>query len=149
MNVSLLHTTVRVNGHTCEGWAAAANALELPDIQVANHEVGPDGLKVVSSTGMRGGMVTYRFQANSRTRAFFGDLFTQILQGRAVEWEMSISNSQTGESTRAERGHVEVGAAGTTLGNGTPPAREFQIHYESVLTSYDGFKADAAPVSID
>ena len=115
-NVSLEHTTVVINGHTCEGWAAAADALALPDITFATSERGPDGLKVVSSTGMRGGMVTLKFLANSRSRAFFSQQVSEIQRGAVKNFSGSISNSQTGETTRLERGHMEVAPVGTTLG---------------------------------
>ena len=144
--VSILHTTCTINGHRCEGWAAGADSLLLPDIQVANHEIGPDGLKVVSSTGMRGGPVVFKFLANSASRGQFGTWYSQIQKGARIDFEGSISNSETGETTRFERGHMEVGPAGTTLGNATPPAREFTIVFETVVSNFDSFKSDAAPV---
>ena len=146
-NVSLQHTVVTVNGHRCEGWANVADALQLPDIQLANHEIGPDGLKVVSSTGMRGGPVIFKFLANSRSRAKFGTWYGQIQEGARINFEGSISNSQTGERTRMERGHIETGPAGTTLGNAVPAAREFTIVFETVITNFDGFRAQSAPVA--
>ena len=145
-NVSLQHTVVTINGHRCEGWAAAADAFSLPDIQVANSERGPDGLKLVSSTGMRGGIATFKFLANSRSRAYFGKLMAEIQRGAVINFEGSASNSQTGETTRLTRGHMEVGPTGTTLGNAVPPAREFQIDFEEIISSYDGFNAQSAPV---
>ena len=145
-NVSLLHTVVTVNGHRCEGWAAVADALLFPDPQIANHEFGADGLKVVSSTGMRGGPVVFKFLANSRSRGQFGRWYAQLQQGARMTFEGSTSNSQTGEATRLERGHMETGPAGTTLGNAAPAAREFTIVFESIITNLDGFRAQAAPV---
>ena len=147
MNVSLEHTTVTINGHVCEGWAAAADALSLPVLQLANHDVGPDGLKVVSSTGMRGGIVTLKLLANSRSRAFFSQQVAEIQRGAVIVFEGSISNSQTGETTRLERGHMEIAPLGTSLGNGTPPELGFQIHFESIISSYDGFNSQPAPVA--
>lgn len=145
-NVSLQHSTVTINGHVCQGWAAAADALTMPDIQLAQHEIGPDGLKVVSSTGMRGGIVTFKFLANSVSRRQFGIWMAQIQRGASIVFEGSIANSQTGASTRLSRGHMEVGPAGQTLGNAVPPAREFQIHFESIISNFDGFSAQPAPV---
>ena len=145
-NVSILHTVCTINGHRCEGWANAADALSLPDIQLANSERGPDGLKLVSSTGMRGGIVTFKFLANSRSRAQFGKWLAEIQRGAVIVFEGSISNSQTGESTRLTRGNMEVGPAGTTLGNAIPAAREFQIDFEEIISNYDGFKTQSAPV---
>ena len=145
-NVSLQHTTVTINGHRCEGWANVADALLLPDIQLANSETGPDGLKVVSSTGIRGGPVVFKFAANSESRGQFSKWLVEIQRGAAIEFEGSIANSQTGETTRLVRGHMQMGPAGTTLGNAIPPPREFTIVFEQVLGNFDGFKAQPAPV---
>ena len=145
-SVSLNHTVATINGHRCEGWANAADALQLPDITVAAHEFGPDGLKVVSSTGVRGGPVVFKFMANSRSRQKFSQWLAQIQRGASIEFEGSIANAQTGETIRLTRGHMEMGPAGSTVGNAIAPAREFTIVFEEVIGNFDGFKADAAPV---
>lgn len=147
-NVSLIHTEVIVNGHRCEGWAATADALSMPDITLANHEIGPDGLKVVSSTGMRGGVVTFKFLANSRSRAQFGRWAAQIQRGAAIVFQGSIKNKVTGESTELGRGHMEVAPSGTTLGNAVAAAREFQVHFETVISNFDGVNFDPAPPAV-
>ncbi len=145
-NISIEHTVVTINGHVCQGWAAAADALSLPDIQLANHEISPDGLKIVASTGMRGGIVTFKFQANSVSRKWFGQQVAMIQRGAAINFEGSIANSQTGETTRLSRGHMEVAPAGTTIGNAVAAAREFQVHFESIIANFDAFTAQHIPV---
>ena len=145
-NVSMQHTTVTVNGHRCGGWAAAADAFQLPDITMAAHEVGADGLKVVASNGMRGGPVVFKFLANSPSRAQFQRWASQVLRGAAISFEGSWSNSQTGESGRMERGHMEVAPAGTTMGNAVPPQREFTIVFESVIANFDGVRSQSMAV---
>ena len=145
-NISLQGTVVTINGHHCRGWAAAADALSLPDITVAAHEIGADGLKVVSSTGMRGGIVTFKFQANSISRKQFSRWFSVIQRGAALVFEGSINSAASGERVVLTRGHMEVGPAGTTLGNTTAPAREFQIHFEEIIGNYDNFDAHAPPL---
>ena len=144
-NISIEHTVVTLNGHKCEGWANVADAIQLPDVDLSQTETGPDGLDVTSSTGMRGGEVVFKFQANSRTRAFLGNQVAQIQKGANIVFEGSISNSQTGETTRLERGKIQTAPLGTTLGNAIPPPREFTFKFESILSSYDGFKSQAAP----
>ena len=145
-NVSLQHTVVRINGHTHEGWAAQSDALTLPDITVAATEVGPDGLMVASSTGMRGGEVVMKFLANSRTRAFYGQQMSEIQRGAVKNFSGSIANSQTGETTRLDRGVLISAPSGTTLGNAVPPSRDVTIMFESVISNFDGFNAQPAPV---
>ena len=141
MNISMEHVTAIVNGHTCEGWAADAGALTLPDLTMANVETGADGLALFSSTGMKGGVVTYKFMASSVSRKQFQRWMTQIVNGAVIEFEGSIAHAQTGESISLARGAMLVAPFGTTIGNTTPAAREFQIHYERITPNFDSFKA--------
>ena len=145
-NISIAHAVVTINGHRCEGWANQPDALMFPDVELAASERGPDGLKIVSSTGIRGGIVTFKFMANSRSRAFLGDMVARIQRGASIIFEGSVANPQTGENTRLTRGHMQVAPLGTTMGNGIPSAREFQIDFEEIVTNFDGFRAQAAPV---
>ena len=91
-------------------------------------------------------MVTFKFMPNSRSRAQFGFWMAQIQRGATLVFEGSVANAQTGEVTRLGRGHMEMGPAGTTYGNAVPAAREFQIHFEEVITNFDGVRAQPAPV---
>ncbi len=137
-NVSVEHSITRLNGHEMEGWAAVADALLFPDNTLANFEVGPDGLKVVSSTGMKGGEVTFKLQQNSVSAQFLMQQHARILGGAVVEFEMTYANSQTGVSVRCDRGHLQQAPFGPTQGNAVAPFREFMIHFESILPNYDG-----------
>ena len=145
-NVSLEHTIVIINGHRCEGWAKQNDALSLPDIEVSQSEVGPDGLQVSSSTGMRGGPVIFKFQANSRSRAFFGEQMSRIQRGAAITFDGTIQNPQTGLSVRLSRGVLKKGPVGQTLGDGVAPAGVFEFDFETVLSNWAGFRATPAPV---
>lgn len=144
-NVSLEHTVVRINGHECEGWAAVADALQFPDNQLANYIIGPDGTKSVSSTAFRGGEVVFKFLANSPSTQFFFQQLSRILRGTVVEFSGTVTNTQTGASVRLERGHMQMSPMGQTLGNDTAPAREYTIHFESILPNYDGVKTTRRP----
>ena len=147
-NVSIEHTIVDVNGHRVSGWAGAADALQLPDQTLANVEVGPDGTMVASSTGMKGGVVTFKLLANSPTTAFFMQQLAQIQRGAVIEWMMTITNPQTGWSVTAERGVMTVSPLGQSLGNAVPPAREFQLHFETIIPNYDGAQTAPVPVQV-
>ena len=118
-NIPLEHTTVMINGHVCEEW--------------------PDGLKAVSLTGMRNGPVTFKFRAESRSTAFFGQQFTEILQGAVKNFDGSITNNQKGFSIRLSRGTMVTGPSGFTLGNSEPLPMEFVIDFQEILTNSDGF----------
>ena len=146
-NVSLEHTVVRINGHVCSGWAKQADALSLPDIVVSDSETGPDGLQVSSSTGMRGGPVMLKFQSNSVSGMFFGTQFSRIQNGAVVSFDGSITNSQTGESVRLERGVMQKGPSGISKGSGVSKALEFEFMFEVVQSNWDGYRASPAPVA--
>ena len=144
--VSLHDTVVRLNGHTVGGWAKQADALMFPDIDIAQYEIGPDGLMVVSATGIRGGEVTLKLQSNSPSRAFMQQQFEQQKNGAEIEWTGTVSNARTGETTRLERGAMIKGPAAQTLGDGVAPAREFVIVFESILNNADSLRSDTPPV---
>ncbi len=135
-NVSTWHTTAILNGHTCQGWARTDNAIELPDIQVTENEVGPDGLKVSSHLGNLGGNVILRFLPNSPSVSFFGHQFSQVQQGKVVEFEGTVNNSLTGLQTTLTRGTFETGPSGLSYGDGIPGPVEFTFHFERILTDY-------------
>jgi len=144
-NVSLEHTVARINGHEIEGWAAVADALLFPDNQLANYVIGPDGTKSVSSTAFRGGEITFKLLANSPSTKFFFQQLARIQRGAVVEFSGTITNTQTGASVRLERGHMQMAPMGQTLGNDTATAREFVIHFESILPNYDGVQTTSRP----
>ena len=145
-NVSLEHTTVRINGHTCEGWADDDEALSFPEIDLVNESTGPDGLLVVSSTGQRGGPMMLKFQANSASTKFFGTLLARSQRGVPVNFSGTITNSETGVTTRLEGGVFKKAPLGQSLGSGTPKQQEFTIIFSVILTNYDAMNAQPAPV---
>lgn len=147
MNISLEHAEVIINGHTCQGWAAEAEAIALPQITLMEEAVGPDGLAVFGSTGMRGGLIEFKFQANSLSKKWFGQQAARIQGGAAIEFNGTIRHRQTGEVTRLGRGAMKNIPAGQTLGNGVPAARQFDIYFQSIVTNYDAMKTDSIPVA--
>ena len=118
-NVSLEHTIVDINGHTCSGWADAADALQFPDQTLANTAVSPDGTMLASTTGM--------FKQLAQTQ-----------KGAVISWEMNVTNRETGWSVRCERGVMTSSPLGQTLGNAVAPAREFELTFEVIAPNYDG-----------
>lgn len=146
-NVSLEHTTVVTNGHRVTGWAAAADAFQVPDLTLAVVEVSPDGTMLVSSTGVKGGPVMLKLLANSPSTAFLMRQLAQIQRGAVISWELSASNSQTGWSVTAERGAMTKAPLGQSLGNAAAPAREFELTFELIIPNYDGAQTADPPVT--
>ena len=145
-NVSILDTVVKINGHTVRGWAPAADALSFPNIKFKTSEVGPDGLKVSSSTGMRGGDVIFKLQANSPSVKWFMQQIGELLGGATKVFKGTARNSKTGVTTSFERGELDDGPLGQTLGNAAPKQLEFTITFESIVSSYDGARTLEPPV---
>lgn len=144
-NVSLEHTVAEMNGHTIQGWANMADCLLMPQITMAVAEVGADGLMLVSSTGEKGGPVEFKLMANSESVATFGRWAEEISKGAVIEFNMTISNSQTGASGRYERGAMLVRPGGQTLGNALAPPREFTVRFQQITINYDGMKTARPP----
>ena len=145
-NVSIEHTNVTVNGHRVEGWAAAADALQIPDLTLAATEFGADGVLLASSTGMKGGAVVLKLLANSPTVAFLMRQLAQIQRGAVISFEMSIQNTQAGWTVTAERGVMTRAPLGQSLGNAAAPAREFELTFEVIIPNYDGAQTAGRPV---
>lgn len=136
--VSITDTTCILNGHLIRGWSDDADALMLPDIEVANIIRGADGLMVASSTGDRGGEVTIKLLANSPSAAFLFGQAGLILRGARIIFNGSIRNARMGMSTRLDRGVMKTLPGGQTMGKGEAAAREFVFEFQEVLPNYDG-----------
>ena len=120
-NVSLEHTTVLINGHRCRGWANTGDALQFPDIEMAQTERGADGQMVASSTGNRGGEIMLKFMSNSPSFLFFMQKKVEIDRGASIEFNGTVRNAQTGMTSRLERGVLKRAPAGQNVGNAPGP----------------------------
>ena len=96
---------------------------------------------------MRGGLLPLKFQANSRSKQFFGQQATRLLGGAAIEFNGTVRHRQTGEVTRLSRGAMKNIPSGQTLGNGVAAMRQFDIYFQEIVTNYDGMTADPIPVA--
>lgn len=145
MNFSLEHSVFTINGHRVEGWASASDALMLPAIEAAVTEVGADGKMVAASTGNRGGEVTVKLLPVSRSAAFLMQQAAQIQRGRPIEFNAELENRQNGVTTLFRRGVMTSYPAGQTLGNEVPPALEFTVTFEQIISNYDAARFDGPP----
>lgn len=146
-NVSLEHTVVTVNGHRAQGWANTADALQMPDLVLAEEAFGADGTLLASSTGMKGGAIILKFLANSPTAAFLFRQLASIQRGSVINFEATIENRQAGWRVNCARGFMKQAPLGQTLGNAVAPAREFTITFETIIPNYDGARTQSAPVA--
>lgn len=143
--VSIIGTTVIINGHTVSGWSSDSDALMMPsDVELAQVERGADGKMIASRTGNLGGTVQFKLLANSPSTQFFAQQASHIQRGGMVEFNGSVRYS-SGMVTRMERGVMTKAPLGQTLGSGPAPARVFEFEFEQVLSNYDGARFDSPP----
>lgn len=145
--VSIEDTDVVINGHTVEGWSDDADALTLPDVELASVTRGADGRMVASSTGNKGGEVTIKLLPNSPSTQFFSQRAAEIVGGAVIIFHGLIRNSRLGFSTRLSRGVLMTAPLGQTLGKGEAAAREFTFEFEEILPNYDGARP-SLPIEI-
>ena len=146
-NISLEHTNFILNGHRCRGWGNVADALQFPDIEMAQTERGADGQMVASSTGVRGGEVMLKLMPNSPTFVYLMQKKAEIDRGAAIQFNATSRNAQTGITTRLERGVLKRAPAAQTVGNATPPMREFTIDFETIITDTTGARILEPPTA--
>lgn len=138
ISVSLRDTTVIMNDHTVVGWSSDNDALMMPsEVEISAVDQGADGKLVASHTGIVGGPVSFKLQANSPSTAFFAQQVAQQQRGAAVTWDGTIVNARTGVTTSCQRGVLMTVPLGQTLGSGAAPARVFMIHFELIVSNYD------------
>ena len=146
MHISLEATTVIINGHNITGWSEDTDALTLPDIELANVMRGADGKMVASSTGNKGGPVTFKLLPNSLSAQFLEQQVARILRGAQVVWDGLITNPQSGISVTLQRGVLMTAPVGQTMGKGEAAARTFVFEFETVLPNYDAANFTGSPV---
>lgn len=145
MNISLEHTTVTINGHRVQGWSSGG--IQLPQIQGASTDVGPDGKMVAASTGVKGGRVTISLMANSASAKYFMQQAAQLQRGARIEFEGSLQDTHNNFSTRFERGVMVDWPSGQSLSQQTPQSRDFSFDFETVISNYDSANFTGPPAA--
>lgn len=143
--ISLEHTVVVVNGFVLQGWANDPNALDIPDIALHDTTRSPDGLMLANTTGMKGGIVTFKFLANSPAVQWFQQEIVLILNGACRTYDGTITNFKTNQTTVMSRGVMMNVPLGQSLGEGIAPQREYQIDFTNIITDYSSACIDPFP----
>ena len=138
MIISPEHTVVIFNGHQVQGWSEDADAIGLPDIELASVRRGADGKMAAFSSGNKGGQVTLKLLPNSPSTRFFMQQVARILDGASVVWNGTVQNPQLGSGTRLLRGVMITGPGGLTQGMGDTANRNFVFEFERVIPDWDG-----------
>ena len=145
MFFSLEHTIVQINGHNCGGWADEDDALMMPDVELAQVVRGADGQMLATSTGNRGGQISLKFLANSKSNQFFMEQAVRIKQGAVVNFSGTINNPQSGVSVQLDNGVMVQAPLGQTQGRSAAASREFVFEFETITPNYDGANFNSPP----
>lgn len=136
MDFSIENVSVVLNGHTVQGWSDDADALSLPNIDLANVVRGADGGMVSTSTGEKGGPVIFKLRPNSPSTAFFMNALAAQQNGASVSWNGLIRDSQNQTNAILTNGVLMNGPLGQTMGKGSTANREFTFEFELVVPDY-------------
>ena len=136
MDFALEQTSVIINGHTFTGWSDDADALSLPDIELANVVRGADGGMVAVSTGNKGGPVVLKFLANSPSAKFMLNAAAAQLAGAGVKWNGIIRDSINQIVITLTNGTLVLTPSGPNLGKGEVKNPEFTIEFQKIIPVY-------------
>lgn len=133
---SLEQSSLVLNGHTVTGWSDDADALSMPNVDLANVVRGADGGMVSTSTGDKGGPVIIKLRPNSPSTAFFMNAVTAQQNGAAVKWN-GLYRDPLNQVVVALAGGVLTNAPlGQTMGKGETGNREFTFEFERITPDY-------------
>jgi len=136
IQIDVSSTTLNLNGHDVTGWSDDADALTIPDIDLANVRRGGDGQMVAHSTGDRGGAVMVKLLPTSDSTRFLMNAVTAQLNGGTVIWNGIVRNNTTGATILLTRGILQHAPLGQTVGKGDAANMEFTFEFESVIPDY-------------
>ncbi len=136
MNFSIEQTTVILNGHTVTGWSDDADALGMPNVDLANVVRGADGKMVASSTGEKGGPIVIKLLANSPSTKFLMNMVVAQQNGASVSWNGIIRDAINQINVILTNGTLSNAPLGQTIGKGEAANREFTFEFERILPVY-------------
>ena len=133
--LSLDTTQVIIDGHRCEGWSDEANGLEFSNPELAMAKRGPEGKRIMNSTGNKGGDVTLRFMPNSRSTKFFMQKLASQLNGDRSSFNGEV-NYGNGATIQMYNGVLRQAPFGQSLGT-EAASMEFIIDFELIVPNYN------------
>ena len=136
MDFSLERCEFQLNGHTVVGWSDDAEALILPDVDLANIIRGADGKMTSTSSGEKGGPVIIKLLPNSPSVPFFLNAVLAQQNGASVVWAGIFRDPVTKITIAFVKGVLQHGPLGQTIGKGATKPLEFTIEFEKVLPDY-------------
>lgn len=130
-------TSVVLNGQQLSGFSEEENAIEIPEITLANVKYGADGRMITSSTGTKGGPVTFRFLFTSPSVIFLNDLAEQQKKGAIIVYNCVIVSHSTGLKAELKRGSMLTYPFMPTLGKGSVGSAVYGFSFEECISVTD------------
>ena len=136
MDFSLERCEVQLNGHTVTGWSDDAEALSIPEIDLATIVRGAGGGMVSTSNGEKGGPVILKLLPNSPSVPFFMNLITAQMNGASIVWNGLFRDPVNKVTVAFMKGVLQHGPLGQTIGKGSTKNIEITIEFEKVIPDY-------------
>jgi len=136
MDFDLGAMAIWLNGHTFSGWSDDADALSLPNIDLANVKRGADGKMIAVSTGEKGGPVVMKFLPTSPSVKFMMGMLMAQLNGASVKWNGWIREPNNQIFVTFINGTLQNAPLGPTIGKGEAKNFEFTWEFERVTPDY-------------
>ena len=136
---------VRLNGHTFVGFADEDDAIDLPEIELAEIVRGMDGTMYSTSTGNKGGEVMLKFLPSSPSVVFMQNQAVAIQRGAVVNWNGEIRNIRQNYAVRLEGGVLTKYPAGHTMGKANVESMIYTWEFELIKPDYSAALFDQPP----
>lgn len=134
--LGLVESTVIINGITITGFSSDADALSIPEIEVAAPVFGADGRMLVISTGNRGGLVTIKLLASSSSIAFLTPLSALAQAGSGVVIQGLVRSNTQLSSVALQNGYFTKYVPYPTMGKGAVSAVTYEMAFEVIAPDY-------------
>ena len=134
--LSVKHTEVEINGIRFEGFSEDSDAISVPTITLVSVRRGATGEKARFASGDQGGEFTFKLLPNSPTVPKLMRQAALIQQGRSINWEGSIRNTQTNTSASLSNGDLISYPAFYTMGKDDVGNMEFVFDFD-ILPDFD------------
>jgi len=129
-------TSVVINGVTITGFSEDADAVTIPEIEVAAPVYGADGKMLVVGTGTKGGLVTLKLLASSPSIAFLTPLSQLSQVGAGVILEGFIRSTTQSSSCSLQNGYFTKFVPYPTQGKGSVSAITYEMAFEIISPDY-------------
>ena len=146
MYLSVVHTTVILNGQEQTGFSEDEDAITMPDEEeLFTVQRGALGDIAAFRNGMRGGQVKLKYLPTSESARLLSVLYERLRSGEAlVRFDGTVKDDLNGQSFTLRKGVMVSGPMGQTMGKGSVKPRIFTFEFEDIEQHWDGVSFEFA-----